>query len=198
MIRVGVTGGLGSGKTTVLAMLAERGAATLSADDIAKEMIAVGGPAHAPVAARFPDCVRRDGSLDNKRLASKVFGDARSLAWLNGLVHPLVARRLEELLTAMDKDGTKVAVVEVPLLLEAGFARQFDLVVAVSSPEETRLARLIDAGWNAADARRRIAAQALDSERASIADVVIDNSGNARQLSKAVADLWQRIAKEAR
>lgn len=197
MIRLGITGGLGSGKSTVLGILADLGAHVVSADDLAKDMIKPGGAAHPPVAARFPDCLKKDGSLDHGRLASKVFGDARSLAWLNGLIHPLVARGLEELLSKWEKEGVKVAAVEVPLLAEAGFARQFDIVVAISAPLELRLTRLAEAGWKLADAKKRIASQVSDAERETIADVVIDNSSSMATLKRRVRGLWEKATQGA-
>lgn len=198
MVRVGITGGLGAGKSAALAILGELGAATASADDIANQMISRGGPAYAPVAARFPDAVKKDGTLDHARLAAKVFGDARSLAWLDGLVHPLVARRIDELMDEWARGGAEVAAIEVPLLLEAGLAGCFDVVVVVTTPMQTRMDRLLAAGWSAADAKRRIAAQADDEQRLAIADEVLDNAGSMAILRRATRALWRRLAKEPR
>lgn len=193
MIRVGVTGGLGAGKSTLCELLGERGSRVLSADDIAKEMIAPGGPAYGPVSRRFPDTLRADQSIDTARLAAKVFTDARSLAWLNGLVHPLVAHRLEEMFAELERAGEEVVCVEVPLLAEAGFERQFDLVVHVRAPMEARLARLTEAGWKEIDARRRIAVQCSDEERDKVAHIVVDNDGTKRKLRAAADSLWERV-----
>lgn len=196
MIRVAVTGGLGSGKSALCELLAERGARVLSADDIAKQMISPAGPAYGPVSRRFPDTLRADQSIDTARLAAKVFTDARSLAWLNGLVHPLVAHELEDRFKALEKEGVDVVVVEVPLLVEAGFARQFDLVVNVRSPMEERIARLKQSGWKEGDARRRISVQCDDEQRCEIADVVVENDGAPRKLKSAATQLWKRIEQD--
>jgi dephospho-CoA kinase len=198
MIRVGITGGMGSGKSLVLAMLAERGAATLSADDIANDMIEPDGPAYKPVASRFPDVIKRDGRPDHARLAAKVFTDARSLAWLDGLVHPLVARRLEEKMAELKKAGEKVCAVEVPLLVEAGLAPEFDVVVAVVAPEDVRVARMVEDGWDSEDVLRRIGLQAADEIRIKAADVTIDNAGSLADLEASVSRLWDRLEQEAR
>jgi dephospho-CoA kinase len=189
---------MGSGKTTVRKMLAERGAATLCADEISKQTIEPDGPAYKPVAARFPDVIKRDGKLDHARLAAKVFTDARSLAWLDGLVHPIVARKLDEKMEGLEKAGQQVCAVEVPLLVEAGLPPQFDLIVDVAAGEDLRVLRMTEAGWDADDVRRRIAMQAEEDARRAEADVVIENDGTLADLDAAVASLWDRILMEVR
>lgn len=198
MIRVAITGGLGSGKSTVLEILSKKGAIALSADDIAKEMISPGGPAYNPVARRFPDALKADQSIDPARLAAKVFTDARSLAWLNGLVHPLVAHKLRDMMDQMQKDGIRAVAVEVPLLVEAGMTDMFDVVIAVNAPVEERVERMVAAGWKDAPVRRRIENQISDEERSAAAGEVIENVGTLQQLRGKVDRLWKRLTQAAK
>ncbi|NEK96233.1 dephospho-CoA kinase, partial [Modestobacter muralis] len=171
MLRIGLTGGIGSGKSTVAALLAERGAQVVDADRIAREVVEPGTPGLAAVAAEFGEGVlAADGALDRGALASIVFGDTAARARLDGIVHPLVRARAAELVAAAPADA--VVVQDVPLLVETGQAGSYDLVLVVEADPDTRVQRLVGRGLSAEDARARMASQASDEERRAVADVV--------------------------
>jgi len=190
---VGLTGGIGAGKSEVSARLAARGAVIIDADKIAREVVEPGTPGLAAVVAEFGEQVLLpDGSLDRERLGSIVFADADRRAALNAIVHPLVGERMNELVEAAPQDA--VVVYDVPLLTENNLAGLYDMVVVVDVPVETQLARLTGArGMSEEDARARIAAQATREERLKIADYVIDNSGTLEELDAAVDALWTEL-----
>ena len=194
MLRIGLTGGIGSGKSTVSALLAARGAVIVDADRIAREVLAPGTPGLAAVVEEFGDGVRAgDGSLDRPALASIVFADPDARARLDAIVHPLVRRRTAELVAAAAPEA--VVVNDVPLLVETGQAGSYDLVLVVEADPEIRVARLVQRGLTEDDARARIAAQARDEQRRAVADVVLDNSGTPEQLAEQVDRFWaERVA----
>ena len=194
MLRIGLTGGIGSGKSTVSALLAERGAVVVDADRIAREVVAPGTPGLARVVEEFGDGVLAgDGSLDRQALAAIVFGDAGARARLDGIVHPLVRARSLELLAAVPEGA--VVVNDVPLLVETGQAASYDLVLVVEADPATRVSRLVQRGLAAEDARARMAAQASDEQRRAVADVVLDNSGTPEELAEQVDRFWtERVA----
>ena len=179
MLRVGLTGGIGSGKSTVAARLVERGAVLVDSDRIAREVVAPGTPGLAAVVDAFgPAVLAADGSLDRPALAAVVFDDPGARKKLNGIVHPLVRRRSDELIAAAPADS--IVVQDIPLLVEGGMAARFPLVVVVHADPAVRVPRLVEQrGMPEADARARIAAQADDAARRAVADVWIDNSGAA-------------------
>ena len=191
-MRVGLSGGVGSGKSTVARMLADHGAVVIDADTLAREVVEPGTSGFNAVVARFGDGVVADGRLDRAALARIVFSDERARADLNAIVHPLVARRSEEL-TAAAPQGA-VVVYDVPLLVEAGPSERYDVVVIVLASEQVRLGRLAARGMGEADARSRIAAQASDEQRVAAADVLIHNDGTIEELAGRVTDLWGRLA----
>jgi dephospho-CoA kinase len=192
MLRIGLTGGIGSGKSTAAARFAELGAVVIDADVLAREVVAVGTPGLARVVSRFgPEILRPDGSLDRPALGKLVFGDAAALADLNAIVHPLVAERRAELMAAAGPDA--VVVSDVPLLVETGMAGDFDAVVVVEAPLAARLARLASRGLAAEEARSRIARQASDEQRRAVATVVLDNSGDRAELERAVDAAWRQL-----
>ena len=193
VLRVGLSGGIGSGKSQVARGLAERGAVVIDADVLAREVVTPGSPGLAAVVAEFgTDVLAPDGSLDRPGLGSVVFGDADRLAALNAIVHPLVAARTRELIAAAPADA--IVVHDVPLLVENGLAGAYDVVVIVDATEETRLGRLTrDRGMSVADARARIAAQASREQRLAVADVVIDNNGPLDALDPQLDALWGRL-----
>jgi dephospho-CoA kinase len=189
VLRIGLTGGIGSGKSTVSALLAERGAVVVDADRIAREVVEPGSPGLAAVVEAFgPEVLTADGALDRPALAAVVFADPEARARLDGIVHPLVRHRTAELVAAAPEGA--VVVNDVPLLVETGQAGSYDLVLVVEAEAEIRVARLVQRGLSEEDARARIAAQATDEQRRAVADVVLDNSGTPEQLAAQVDRFW--------
>lgn len=190
MLRVGLTGGIGSGKSTVAGRLAERGAVVVDADRIAREVVEPGTQGLAEIVAAFgPDVLTTDGRLDRAAMASVVFADPSARARLNGIVHPRVGARTAELLASADPDA--VVVLDVPLLVENGLTGGYHIVLVVHAPERARIRRLTMArGMTEQDARARIAAQTTDEKRRAAADVWLDNSGGPAELAAAVDVLW--------
>ena len=196
-MNVGLTGGLGSGKSTVAALLGEHGAVIIDADVVAREVVRAGTPGFAAVVARFgPDVVGRDGELDRAALARIVFADGAALDELNAIVHPLVGSRSAELAAAVPPGA--VVVHDIPLLAENGLADRFDTVVVVEADREIRLARLAERGLTRAEAEARMAAQATDEQRRAIADEIVRNDGDLDSLARQVDRLWDRLNGSAR
>ena len=193
MIHVGLTGGIGSGKSAVARLLAARGAVVIDADAIAREVVEPGTEGLQAVEDEFgDDVIGPDGRLDRAALAAMVFSHQVLLARLEAIIHPRVRARRQELLAGLDPDD--VVVEDIPLLVEKGMQDAFDVVVVVTAPVETRVARLVgERGMDEADVRARIAAQAPDEARVEVADVVIDNSGDLAALEDEVAQLWRRL-----
>jgi dephospho-CoA kinase len=193
-VRIGLTGGIGSGKSTVSALLAGHGAVVVDADRIAREVVEPGTAGLAAVVAAFGDRVLTpDGALDRPALAGVVFADPEARRRLDGIVHPLVRARARELEGAAAPGS--VVVHDVPLLTETGQAANYDLVLVVAADVGTRVARLVQRGLTEEDARARIAVQATDEERRAIADVVLDNSGTPEELARQVDRFWvERVA----
>jgi dephospho-CoA kinase len=188
VLRIGLTGGIGSGKSTVAEQLAAHGAVVVDADRIAREVVAAGTPGLAAVVEAFGRDVLTDGGeLDRPALAAVVFADADARRRLDAIVHPLVRQRAAELERAA---GDAVVVHDVPLLVETGHAASYDLVLVVEADEEARVARLVGRGLTEGDARARIAAQATDEQRRAVADVVLDNRGTPGELEAQVDRFW--------
>ncbi|GHJ98229.1 dephospho-CoA kinase [Streptomyces sp. NPDC003753] len=198
MLKVGLTGGIGAGKSEVSRLLVERGAVLIDADRIAREVVAPGTPGLAAVVEAFgEDILTADGSLDRPRLGSIVFADPDKLAVLNSIVHPLVGARSRELETTADDDA--VVVHDVPLLAENGLAPLYDLVIVVDASPATQLDRLVRLrGMTEEDARARMAAQAPREKRLEVADIVIDNDVPLEQLKQRVRDVWEELVRRAR
>jgi dephospho-CoA kinase len=190
VLRVGLTGGIGSGKSSVAARLVERGAVLVDSDRIAREVVAPGTRGLAEVVTAFGDAVLdADGALDRPALAAIVFGDAEARSRLNRIVHPLVRARSDELIAAAA--DSSIVVQDVPLLVEGRMGAHFPLVVVVHADVEERVRRLVEhRGMAESDARSRIAAQADDAARRAVADVWLDNSGSHDALATAVDALW--------
>jgi dephospho-CoA kinase len=193
-VRVGLTGGIGSGKSVVARLLVERGAVLVDSDALAREVVEPGTPGLAAVVAEFGDGVLTpDGSLDRDRLGEIVFGDDAARARLNAIVHPLVGAAAARLLATLPPGS--VVVHDVPLLVEVGMQDAFDLVVVVAAEEETQLRRLVEQrGMSEDAARARIAAQLPLVDKIAVADVVIRNDGSLADLEEQVDELWKRLA----
>jgi dephospho-CoA kinase len=192
VIRIGLTGGIGSGKSTVAARLAELGAIVIDADAIAREVVETGTEGLQQVVARFGDeILTSDGTLDRPKLGCIVFADPDALADLNAIVHPLVAARTAQLMGRVAEDD--VVVYDVPLLVENELQGGFDAVLVVEAPIEVRLKRLAARGLTEDDARSRIATQASDEQRREVATVVLDNAGSVGELRAQVDDAYRRL-----
>jgi len=197
-VQIGLTGGIGAGKTAVAQRFAELGALVVDADALAREVVAAGTPGLAAVVGEFgPGVLRPDGGLNRAALGRLVFADEDRRARLNSIVHPLVRRRAAELVAAAPA-GT-VVVQDVPLLVETGQADRFDLVVVVEAPAALRVERLArDRGMSAQEARSRMAAQATDGQRRAVADVVLVNDGDLDRLRAEVDRVWRERVQPVR
>ena len=194
MLRIGLTGGIGAGKSTVSRAFAECGGVIVDGDVISREVVQPGSEGLAALVDEFGrDILLPDGALNRPALAAKAFADEAQRTKLNGIVHPLVARRRAEIVAAVAED--EVVVEDIPLLVESKMAPLFPLVVVVHADADERLARLTgQRGMDEADARARIAAQATEEQRREVADVWLDNSGTEGELVEKARDLWyQRI-----
>lgn len=196
MVNVGLTGGIGSGKSEVSRRLAAYGAVVIDSDLIAREVVEPGTPGLAALVEEFgPGILAADGTLDRSKLGTIVFADPEKLAALNAIVHPLVGARADELRKAAGDSA--VLLNDVPLLAENKLAALYDLVVVVDAAPETQLDRLVRLrGMTEQDARNRMAAQATRAERLAIADVVIDNDGPIDALEPQLRALWERLTGE--
>ena len=202
MLLVGLTGGIASGKTTVSAMLAERGAEVIDADHIARQVVMPGMPAWCKIREHFgPGVLHPDGQLDRQALADIVFADKSKLALLNEITHPAIFARIADRLEGLH-DQDVVVVLDAALLIEAGLAEGVDVVIVVHSPREIQVERLAAKGVGSQDARNRIASQLEPEKRLARADIVIDNSGSLEDLRRQVDKLWEdlqaRLASRAR
>lgn len=200
MLLVGLTGGIGSGKSEVTRRLAARGAVIVDADVIAREVVEPGTPGLAQVVQAFGrDVLAADGSLDRDALASVVFGDDDARRRLNAIVHPLVGARTMELIAAAGAaDPHAVVINDVPLLVEAGLQGRYEVVIVVAAAPETQLRRLVEQrGMSEADARARIDAQAPLSAKLAAADIVITNEGDLAALDAQVEQVWRDLADRA-
>jgi dephospho-CoA kinase len=202
MLRVGLTGGIGSGKSTASARLAELGAVVLDADKAARAVVEPGTPGLAAITAAFgAGVLAADGSLDRAKLAAIVFADEAALGRLNAITHPLIhehIRAAEEAAIAAGGDDL-VLVHDVALLAEWGRAKEFDLVIVVDVPADTQLERLTGPRGMAEDqARARVAAQATREQRLAVADIVIDNSGSRQDLGRRVDEVWGELQARAK
>ncbi|HVB46539.1 MAG TPA: dephospho-CoA kinase [Streptosporangiaceae bacterium] len=200
MLRVGLTGGIGAGKSEVSKRLAAQGAVLIDADAIAREVVVPGTAGLAAVVAEFGDGVlRADGSLDRDRLGEIVFADPEKLVALNQIVHPLVGQRMAELERAAGADPDAIVVHDVPLIAENNLAAGYDLVVVVDAPVGDQFDRLMrQRGMSEEQARARMAAQATREQRLAIADLVVDNSSSLAELDRQVGDLWAELRRRAR
>jgi dephospho-CoA kinase len=194
VLRVGLTGGIGSGKSTVGTLLAEHGALVIDSDALAREVVAAGSAGLAAIVDAFgPEVLTAAGVLDRAAMGRRVFADPAARARLEAVIHPLVRRRAAEIEAA----ATDCVVVhDIPLLVETGQAGSFDVVVVVDAPVEVQVERLTrERGMTAEEARSRIAAQASRDERLAVADLVVANDSTPAQLSQAVDRLWTQLSR---
>jgi dephospho-CoA kinase len=193
MVKVGLTGGIGAGKSEVSRLLASYGAVIVDADKIAREVVEPGTPGLAAVVEEFgANILAPDGTLDRPKLGAIVFSDPGKLKALNAIVHPLVGARSAELEASAGPDA--VVVHDVPLLTENGLAPLYDLVVVVDAAPQTQLDRLVRLRGMAEDeAKSRMAAQATREQRLAVADLVIDNDGPLEALEPQVRAVWERL-----
>ena len=192
MLRIGLTGGIGAGKSTVSRAFAECGGVIVDGDVISREVVQPGSEGLAALVDEFGnDILLPDGALNRPALAAKAFVDEARRVRLNEIVHPLVARRRAEIVAAVSED--QVIVEDIPLLVESKMAPLFPLVIVVHADADERLARLTgQRGMDEADARARIAAQATEEQRREVADVWLDNTGSEGELVEKARDLWYR------
>lgn len=194
-MRVGLTGGIGAGKSTVARLFQARGARIVDGDQVARQILAPGTPGLAQVDEAFPGVVV-DGELDRAALAARVFGDGDELARLEAITHPLILETIWAEMGGGDEED--VTVVDLPLLVEKGWHGMFDVVVVVGAPDELRRERLRrDRGMSDEDISARMAAQASDAQRRAVADYWIDNSGTPADVEEQVERVWWEIRRAA-
>jgi dephospho-CoA kinase len=193
VLTVGLTGGIGAGKSAVARRLASYGAVVIDTDHLAREVVEPGTEGHAQIVARFgPRVVAGDGTIDRAALATVVFSDPTALEHLNAVVHPLVAARAAELTAQAPEDA--IVVHEVPLLVEIGWQSRYDVVVVVTTSPDVAVGRVVEArGMSIDDAWARANTQSGDEERVAVADYVIANDGDEAQLETAVGELWASL-----
>jgi dephospho-CoA kinase len=197
MIRVVVTGGIGSGKSEVTRLFDELGAVVIDADVLAREVVAAGTPGLEEIVRTFgPDLVGPDGELDRPAMGRRVFADPTARTQLEAIIHPRVRQRGGEIEADAPEDA--VVVHDIPLLVETGQVDRFDAVVVVDVPEELQVQRLAGRGMDEEDARSRIRAQASREERLSVADYVIDNTGKREDLRPQVAEVFDDLRRRAK
>ena len=192
-MRVGLTGGVASGKSTVAALLAERGAVVVDSDVLAREVVEPGTPGLAAVVEAFgPEVLTADGTLDRPALGHEIFGDPEARRRLEAILHPLIRARAAEMEAAAPPGS--VVVHDIPLLVETGQADGFDAVVVVDVPEALQLERMVrDRGMSEGDARARIAAQASREQRRSVATYLVENTGTREDLRDRVTEVFDRL-----
>lgn len=197
MLKVGLTGGIGSGKSTVSALLAAHGAVVIDYDQLARDVVAPGSPVLDEIAERFgSDVIAPDGSLDRPALGAIVFADPEALSDLNGITHPAIGRLSAERQDAAGPDA--IVVHDNALLVEMGGAKTCDVVIVVDVPVELQVERLMAfRGMTEVDAKARISAQASREQRTGAADLVIDNAGSHDELVRIVGGIWDELVSRA-
>ncbi len=191
---IGLTGGIGAGKSTVAQLFEERGVPIVDADAIARDVVKPGEPALAELVEHFGDSILgAAGELNRGKLAEVAFADAESHEALNAIMHPAISAETAKRIDALRGDHS-VIVHDVPLLVEAGLAGNYDLTVLVDTPAQIRLQRLTELrGMDPEDAKKRIAAQATDEQRRAACDVALDNSGDIEHLRAQFEEMWERF-----
>ena len=194
-MRVGLTGGIGMGKSTVSAVLAELGAVVIDADQLARDVVAPGTPGLARVVEAFgPEVLTAEGQMDRPKVGTIVFADPERLRTLESIVHPLIGAKSAELEQSAPEGA--LIVHDIPLLAETGQASRFDAVIVVDAPEELQVERLVrDRGMTSEDARARIAAQATREQRRAVATYVIENTGTREDLRRRTTEVFERLVR---
>lgn len=194
---VGLTGGIGAGKTTVARMLREHGAFVVDADQVAREVVAPGSPGLARLVGRFgKPILGPDGALDRAALGRIAFADDRARVDLNAITHPLIRERTAQIIAATPPGS--IVMHDVPLLAELDLAGAYDMIIVVDCTDDVRLARLAQRGMPRAEALSRMSAQASRETRLAIADLVIDNSGSEADLARQVSVAWDAVLAKAK
>jgi len=188
MLKVALTGGIGSGKSTVAEMLQECGAIVIDSDQLSRDVIERGTPGYESVLAEFGDEILTDGEINRAALAEIVFKDQKKRELLEGIIHPLVRDRAESLMRNVPNNS--IVVNQIPLLVETDGAKRFDYVITVSASEDVRSKRLIERGMKEYEIAKRLQAQVDDRAREAIADHVLTNNGSLDDLQRSVEDLW--------
>ncbi|MEN9453774.1 MAG: hypothetical protein RLZZ19_261 [Actinomycetota bacterium] len=188
MLKVALTGGIGSGKSTVAEMLQECGAIVIDSDQLSRDVIERGTPGYESVLAEFGDEILTDGEINRAALAEIVFKDQKKRELLEGIIHPLVRDRAESLMRNVPNNS--IVVNQIPLLVETDGAKRFDYVITVSASEDIRRKRLIERGMKEYEIAKRLQAQVDDRAREAIADHVLTNNGSLDDLQRSVEDLW--------
>lgn len=202
MLRIGLTGGIGSGKSTVAQMFLDRGFPVIDADQVARAVVEPGEPALASLAEAFGrDILNEDGTLNRVELANRAFVDEARTQTLNAITHPAIRDTVEQRFGAYEEQGEPAVIYDMPLLVDKNLHLEMGLVIVVDVAVATRVQRLTESrGLVAEDVHRRIAAQVDDATRLAAADVVIDNNGSVAdllpQVAKAVAEINRRVAAE--
>jgi dephospho-CoA kinase len=189
MLKVALTGGIGSGKSTVAEFLDELGAYVIDSDQLARDVVERGTPGYEAVLATFGDGILTDGEIDRAKLAEIVFKDATARAALESIIHPLVRDSAEKMVKSLPSDA--VVINQIPLLVETDGAKRFDFVITVSADEDVRRRRLIERGMKDYEVTKRLAAQVNDAAREAIAHSVIRNNGSIDELRQVVEELWR-------
>jgi len=191
-MKVGLTGGIGAGKSTVADMFSKLGALVIRSDELARQVIEPNTPGFQKVLSRFGNQIlQENGSIDRQKLAQIVFNDQNSLKDLEEIIHPLVRNKTNELIESQTQET--IVVNEVPLLLEKKMEKMFDFLVVVISSEKNRINRLQKRGISEPEAKKRMSLQVSDEARKSLADFLITNDGNIDQLEADVAKVWQAL-----
>ena len=189
MLKVALTGGIGSGKSTVADFLDELGAYVIDSDQLAREVVERGSSGYEAVLAAFGDGILTDGEIDRAKLAEIVFKDATARATLESIIHPLVRDAAEKMVKSLPADA--VVINQIPLLVETDGAKRFDFVITVSADEDIRRRRLIERGMKDYEITKRLSAQVNDAAREAIAHSVIRNNGSIDELRQVVEELWR-------
>ena len=191
MLTIALTGGIGSGKTAVGEILANFGAVVIDSDQLARQVVERGTPGFDQIVAQFGDEILKNGDLDRAALASLIFTDPKKRLALEQITHPLIRQEFAKIIKSLPEDA--IVVNQIPLLVESKHDYKFDYIVTVSTSEEIRVARLLKRGLNKDQITKRIQAQATDSEREVIADLIIKNEKSQEELFTQVEKLWELL-----